>query len=144
MFCIFIGMDSLPADCEYVFDNEKFFATNKIIYDDFAKAVIKNVEHGSFLDETRFLDNFGVSLYVDAFSTGTKTLLNINSYTDKVFNCDEIGDNALREALKMQQGKICFSETRYKLAELVDWNRVDCILVNGRECRSYEELDMEV
>lgn len=36
MLCIFIGKDRLPADCEYVLDNEKFFATNRVNYDDFA------------------------------------------------------------------------------------------------------------
>lgn len=144
MLNIFIGKDNLPVGSTYILDNEKFFRTHRISYDAFAKQVIRNVEHGSYLDDIRFLDAFGISLYVDFFSTGTKTLLNINSYKELVFNCDEIGDNALQEVLVLQEGKIYFSEPRYQLSELVNWDKIEGIVVNPKICSSYEEMNMEV
>ncbi len=139
---IYTRKENIPEGKAIIRDNEQFFNTHDITYNQVSKDVIRNVELGEYKDKYSFFDRKGIALYVDNFSTGTKTLLNINSYPEKVFLIDEAGDNAIREFSKFKNGAIYCEHVRSNMADLfLDAPQFGQVYIDNILCETWEELN---
>lgn len=88
---LYTDIKLIPDMSRYVKDNEAFFNKNKVIWDDIAQQIISFIDRGKYNDEYTFLDRWGVKLYNSFLSTGSKTLLNIHSHPEYVYDFREAG-----------------------------------------------------
>lgn len=142
MLNIFVGREKLPETAVVVVDNETGFLDTVLEDTETVRRILKNVEHASYCDETSFIDRFGYKLYSDFLSTSTKTLLNINHQTDKVFYGGEMGTSALIELLRLKKGNVYFD------ADFEDFIQpeegTECVYVNGVLCKNVLEMEAAV
>lgn len=109
--CIYVGKNNLPKNKKFIFDVEAEFFRYGIKDCRLSKEIIKEIDNGKYINESTFLDRFGVSLYTDYLSTSSKALLLLISCKDKVLNFDEVGDNAIKYALThFNSGNIFISD----------------------------------
>lgn len=96
----FEGVDTLPNDVVVERDVEHLFGS--IVLDGSAndQLFIQAIEQGKYLDDTRFVDRFGTTLYLDCLSTGAKAALSLYHRPDVIIWCGEIGCNALTQMVK--------------------------------------------
>lgn len=138
MLNIYIGKDNIPEDKEIVLDNEAYFALTEISGNEFTREVIQNIEGGTYFDNISYLDRFGVKLYINALSTGSKTLLNLYYHPDKIFYCQEMGLNARRMIFKLKEGSALFNKNFNQFD--VDDNLEFSVYVNNKICRSLHQV----
>ena len=94
----FQGIDVPVGDIEP--DVEKLFMQTKDQYDDIDKAFIKEIDKATYLDNTKFIDRFGVALYIENLSTGCKAAIAVHHNPGKIVSCLEVGYNALASIIK--------------------------------------------
>lgn len=86
--------------------NDAFFnlhiGTTKI--SDTIKSLILNIDHSTYSSGSDIRTKYGRLVDIRKISTGCKTAINIYSNPDKLFNCVEAGDNALRCILMFNRG----------------------------------------
>lgn len=86
--------------------NDAFFnlhiGTTKI--SDTIKSLILNIDHTTYSSGSDIRTKYGRLVDIRKISTGCKTAINIYSNPDKLFNCVEAGDNALRGILMFNRG----------------------------------------
>lgn len=86
--------------------NDAFFnlhiGTTKI--SDTIKSLILNIDHSTYSSGSDIRTKYGRLVDIRKISTGYKTAINIYSNPDKLFNCVEAGDNALRCILMFNRG----------------------------------------
>lgn len=138
MLNIFTSIELIPKEKKFINDNEKYFEALGFYSRKVVEPILKYIEHGSWRDRTTFTDRFGVTLYSDCVSTGTKTLINITSSND-VFNGCEMGENAINYLFSTLDGNVYLKPTfDFKINSIVD---VSNILVDGQSVGSIDELE---
>ncbi len=96
MINLYIGKDSLPKDKHFVFDSSSVIGAVDCCGTDFQKLVLKEIEKGTYYNKVQFVDRFGVNLYYDCMSMGSKILFGLEGLPDTIINCDECGYNAIK------------------------------------------------
>lgn len=86
--------DVVPPNMEIVKDVEVEFGINGFKMSQAAKDIVKYVDEGELQNTQYFKDRFGISLYTDCLSTGSKAGLLVSS-SDKVIDLTECGLNAI-------------------------------------------------
>ncbi len=139
MITIYKSKMDIPQDMEYVELNDIFFNQNTVIkLDERAKKIVEQIDGAKLVGKYKIESKFnGVLLDVDCLSTGCKTVLNVQYFSDKVFCLKECGDNALELLYNLEQGSV-YSD--YAVIPF-DMERIKVIV--GKENRvidDYEEL----
>lgn len=129
---------SLFKEEDFVFDNENYFNTNSK-NEKICSEVIQAIESGTYLDERRFYDRFGVALYMRCLSTSSKTLINIAS-SDKVFYGNELGSNAREYMIWCIDGKVFLEPTQSVSIEGSAFE-LDRIRINGVKPSCIEDIE---
>ena len=128
MLNIYVGKENLPKNIIFVFDVEAAFPLVSVTGDELQRKVLSDVEKGTYLNSKRFVDRFGGQLYYSDMSTGSKAVMAVAALTDKIINCDECGENALRLMSLIDEGNIYLSQRSIGLP----WCR-DCkVSYNGK------------
>lgn len=142
MLNIYTALELMPRDMCFVKDNEKYFETLGFYSREVVEPILKDIEHGQWRDRRTFTDRFGVVLYSDCVSTGTKTLINITSTSDNIFNCCEIGTNAIEYLLSSLDGNVYLKPTfDFQINKQIDTRN---IRVNGKGVSGIKELEEEL
>ena len=81
-------------------DIEKEFKMIRLSGKDIEKALIKQIEDGTWNDSKSFIDRFGFKLHNSELSTGCKAAL-VVANTDKLVNLRECGLNALDHIISL-------------------------------------------
>ena len=79
---------------EIIGDIEEAFYDIKLTCTEEEKRIVNEIEHGELIDNSRFKDRFGCTLYIRDLSTGCKAGLIVLHNKDKVLDCIECGNNA--------------------------------------------------
>ena len=144
MLNIYIGERNLPRDKELIRDNESYFFLANTQQSEFVDRVLRDIEKAEYFDTESIIDRFGHKLYWDLISTGSKTLININSHIDKVFYGAEMGQNAVTLLLYLKEGNVYFEEGTFNFDEPEDYP-IEKVCVNGIVCdgtyQIYEAVD---
>ena len=102
---IFDSKEDIPVGMKYVLSNDQFFILNTVLKDiDFTREVLRSIDKAEYINERMFKTREGFALPKDLLSTGSKTLLNIESHPDTCFNVQECGMNALDMLWKFRAG----------------------------------------
>lgn len=137
---LYTDSDMIQNNPKYVLDNEAFFGRYDTVWDEFSKSIINIIDGGMFCDEFTFYDRYNVRLYNAYLSTGTKTLLNIYSYPEHVFDFRECGDNCIELFLKRMVGAIYVPNLEDNQVYYLS-GRNDCrIFLNNLECVDFMEV----
>lgn len=136
MLNIFVG--EIPSHLNYIFDNESYFGSYELEGSEINKYIINEIDGGSYVDKSVYLDEYGCRLYLTCLSTGAKTLLNIAN-TDSLCNGVEMGQNALDILFGCVDGNVYFTHTGgVDIPEYIDLSR---ITINGRTVNTVKELE---
>ncbi len=92
-------LDAIKFNKPFVRDVETIFDMYGIIDTLESRLIIEKIEKGNFLDTTKFIDRFGVCLYLDELSTSSKALLALVACKDKILNFNEVGGTARELAM---------------------------------------------
>ena len=93
-------------DTELTFDVESEFLRIDIPDTELNRALIKDIEHGEYLDSTFFIDRFGSKLYLTDLSTSCKAALLVAN-TDKNVDVQECGPAGVSAIVRLcHSGKI--------------------------------------
>ncbi len=133
---IYVGRNNFPKDKKIWYDPEKMIYATKITDDTFNKKVISEIEQGQYLDAGSFIDRFGYKLHMSSVSTGSKILLEVNN-TDNAIIADEIGMNAKRLLLTLDNGAVCFLRPSIFPSKI---HSINCI-VNSRHITDSDTLN---
>lgn len=79
---------------------ENIFNSVKVIDTPIVRELIQEIESGEYVDEYRFKDKFGATLYVDYLSTGCKAAIILALGYKEKLDLTECGYNALDAILK--------------------------------------------
>ncbi len=139
MLNIYVGEQNIPENMVIVRDNESGFLDTVLEDTEIVRSILNNVEHAVYCDEASFIDRFGYKLYSEFLSTSTKTLLNVNYQTDKIFYGGEMGTSALRELLRLEQGNVYFDSDFEDFIQPEEGTK--CVSVNGILCRNVLEME---
>ena len=127
----------LVSNDKYVLDNDAYFVYTGIKDTEAVRDILSKID-GATIKDNRLFDRFGVSIYPDMLSTGSKTLINM-SLSDKVFDGRELGYNALVYMFSAIDGNVYFEDKSVlQLIEDVSPGRYS---LNGEIIDSEEELD---
>lgn len=130
MISIYTNLDTLPKDKKFIFDADAAILSVEIIGNEFQRRILNKIEHGEYYDSSRFIDRFGISLYYDSMSTGSKALFLIDFYKDSaIINCTECGENALRMLSYINEGNIFIDNRLNPLPWDIDYP----VVFNDRE-----------
>lgn len=90
-----------------IVDIDAEFSKTLIIADDNTKRIVRAVDQGELIDSNKFIDRFGVSLYVSELSTGCKAAICTYYHPESIVDTQECGLNA-RDAIfnYCEDGKI--------------------------------------
>ena len=139
MLYVYTSENYIPADMEYVKDNDAYFKSVGFYDEQIVAPIIVAIDEGRWQSATTFTDRFGITLYSDFISTGAKTLINISSSEGKVFNGCEMGVNALHYMFLFLNGHVLLKPLyMFEVPELVD---ISNIKVNGSSIQSTVELE---
>ena len=139
MLNVYTSENYIPADMEYVKDNDAFFKSVGFYNEQIVAPIIGAIDEGHWQSTTTFMDRFGITLYSDFISTGAKTLINISSSEDKVFNGCEMGINALHYMFLFLNGNVLLKPMyMFEVPELIN---ISNIKVNGSSIQSTVELE---
>lgn len=135
----FEGLDTLP-DLPVERDAEVLFKRVRLTGCDYDRSIISGIELGSYLDEFRFTDRFGVALYKKSMSTGTKAALSLYHFPDVIVSGAELGYNALTETIKFcKNGHLLLAASNFYIeGEIDDWE-ID-VVCKGRKYTSLNEF----
>ena len=105
---IYKDKKDIPKNIEYVELNDVFFnqtTVNRL--DSRANRIVEKIDNSELDGKYKMKSKFnGVTLDVDCLSTGCKTVLNVQYFTDKVFCLKECGDNALEVLYGLDDGAV--------------------------------------
>lgn len=110
MINIYIGKENLPKGVKVIYNPDSVLLAVPFTGSDFQKFIIKEVDKGEYVDSSQFKDRFGVNLYLTSLSTGSKAMLELDAFPDKVVCCDEVGDNAFRYVSRLKSCNVFFSK----------------------------------
>lgn len=85
--------DVVPAGLDIITNVDAAFCKADFVVDSTTSRIVQFVDEGELLDRRTFRDRFGVTLYTDFLSTGSKAGLLVHS-TDRVVDLTECGTNA--------------------------------------------------
>lgn len=137
----YVGEENIPKDKRFVNDIESFFMLQcKLENNEATRRVMKIIDKAEYNDTTKFNDRFGVTLYKDYLSTGTKIVLAVMQYPNIIFRGSELGDNAYMLLAELSEGNIFFP--RYP-SFLYTWRDSDIIDIelDGIKFKSAESLN---
>lgn len=122
---VYTRKEDIPKGMILVSDNDSYFSGETLLSgSDFCKLVLRNIDKAEYVSEFCFTGRtkeFG-NLNKDLLSTGTKTLLNIESSPDLCFNAIECGYNAISLLPLIKEGNILMPKQLY----LYDGRHEDC------------------
>lgn len=124
----------------YVLDNEAFFARYPVVWDEFSKSIISEIDKGTYYDNFTFKDRLGVKLYNSCLSTGAKTLLNIYSHPEYIFDFREAGDNCIELFLTRMTGSIYIPRLQESDLFWLKGRKSLKISLNGIWCKDFWEV----
>ena len=110
-----IYFKDIDAPTENIIDDiEEAFCTFRLTGTKVERAAIEEIEKGKYRDSRVFEDRFGVCLYTDCLSSGSKAMMVVGHYPDKVVNCVECGANAITSiAMNCDNGAIIILPRAY-------------------------------
>ena len=126
------------SNSDFILDNDAYFKSVGFFSRELVEPIISAIDRGTWSGRDRFIDRFGVTLYSDFISTGSKTLINMAS-SDKVFCGSELGLNALEYMFLRGNGRV-FITPRYFL-EIPVSTDINRITVNDNPITSIQELE---
>ena len=110
MINIYIGKENLPKGVKVIYNPDTVLLAVPIIGTDFQRHIIKEVDKGEYVNSKYFKDRFGVNLYLTCLSTGSKAMLELEAFPDKIICCNEVGDNAFRYVTRLKDCNVYFSK----------------------------------
>ncbi len=130
MLKIYNTKELIPVNI--IHSNDAYFDSfTALANDEFTKLVLDKIDHAEYASPNTFISRTSDlgQLNKSMLSTGTKTLLNIRSHSDKCFDVCECGYNILSLLPMVSEGMIYWETPAAILTEEVD----DCdILFNNR------------
>lgn len=122
MLKLYFPNDDIPGDVYW--DAEELFSKTKLDGSEIDKILIKEIDGGSYLSPTHFIDRFGATLNLDLLSMGCKIALAVHHNPDKVCNAIEAGYNAINAIMKCcRDGAIIIYDMEY----IVNTRGIDAI-----------------
>jgi len=104
---IYTYRNEVPSELGRVVDkNDLFFKQVRLSNTDATVHIISEIDKAQYYSEDSFKSRSGQVLPKDCLSTGSKTLLNIMSHTNKCFNIIECGNNAIDVLVKFTVGNV--------------------------------------
>ena len=94
------------TDKRLIKDVDTFFGETSLRQDEFTLKVLKEIEKAEYVTADTFKDRFGRYLYTTNLSTGTKILLSLHYYTDKLINGALLGDNCIDFIPLLKEGNL--------------------------------------
>lgn len=125
---VYTREEDIPNGMILISDNDSYFSGETLLSgSDFCKIVLKNVDKAEYVSEFCFIGRTKElgNLNKDWLSTGTKTLLNIESSPDLCFNVIECGYNAISLLPLLKRGNILMPKQLY----LYDGKYKDCDII---------------
>lgn len=112
--------DSVIVDCRDYFNRVK---EDSWFQDDFVKSIIKGVDRADVVDGCVLRNEFGKVISADHLSTGSKAMICIYEFPDKIFNITQMGNNVLAWLMQLCEKEdrtvICYRDIPiYKLSEI--------------------------
>lgn len=102
-----------------------FMYKSKLYNDNITKQILADIEHGSYYDESHYIDRFGNKLLSSEMSTGSQALI-LATHLDGIICFDECGDNVLGMAIKLS--------ARVDMSIYLSYPIDDhCLVINGNE-----------
>lgn len=125
-----------------IIDVEAVFSQTLITVDDNVKNIVKAIDQGELIDSNRFIDRFGVSLYLSELSTGCKAAICTYFHPEDIVDLQECGLNA-RDAIfnYCENGRILLHD--FSVTVNGKGSRKTPILYAGKQF-SLEEFNDEV
>jgi hypothetical protein len=87
-------MDNIDKLDNIVHDVEEGFNEVLLRDDEATRNLLKYIDQAEYYDERRFVDRFGVCVYISELSTGCKAALCVHYLQDKIIDLIECGRNA--------------------------------------------------
>ena len=135
----FEGMDVLP-DMPIERDVEAIFTKIRLDGCEYDKAILKEVEKGQYVDNLHFIDRFGITLYRNCLSTGTKTALALYHLPDTLIWGVETSHDALAEIVKhCTRGMLLLPASNYYVACKIEDCKIN-VVCKGRHYTSMHEF----
>lgn len=141
MLDIYTNVIAIPAGYKLIRDNEVFALLEPLADTKIIREIIKEIELGEYLDNSYFTSRYGEKLPKMVLSTSSKTLINIynNIENNYVFNCSELGQNAIEFLLLHSDGKVFLNNPL--LMDMPEWVDVRNIRVDGEAVDSLLEME---
>ena len=78
---------------DFILDVNSSFKGCNFSGSDFCKRVVSDIDRGTYLNSTSFIDRFGYKLYSKFLSTTSKALICLDEFPDRVVNFCEVGND---------------------------------------------------
>lgn len=140
MLNIYTKREFIPDGVRVINDVEAAFRGIKLIDNEFTRIALREVEQAEFIDESTFKDRFNRNLYIECLSTGTKCLMCIQKYVDRVINICELGQNGRALLSLLQEGSIFVDDIDFELYKYQDEDKLS-VCVNGVSYDCYDEIN---
>lgn len=138
MLNVYIG--NIKSDNIVRFNDAWFnYNLSNITVDDNIKKFMKLIDDSVYIKEDKMYSRFDKELCISMklLSTGCKTLINVYSFKNKIFDIVECGDNVIEEIFKLKNGNIFIS--CYILIPYFDC-KVNVITNRGNNLMTRKEL----
>lgn len=135
----FEGVDELP-DLPIERDVEVLFMTVRLDGSEYDKAILREVEKGQYVDNSKFINKFGCTLSRELLSTGTKAALAVYHTPDVMVWGVEVSCDALAEIVKnCTVGHLLLPASNYYVACEIEDVPID-VVCKGRHYTSLDEF----
>lgn len=131
--------DYITKDKMFIDDVEMFFGSNLLLDDSYTKLVLKSLEKSTVYKGNTFVDKYGINLYTDNLSTGSKILLSIAYYPQYIFNAVELGYNAALLLSYIKDGNLYIANRDF---ELCDCGTEVAVNIDGQLCTNIDEVNV--
>lgn len=137
-----IERSSVILDKTTILDIEGEFSCLNLKDNELNRKLIKEIEHGEYINSVTFKDRFGVTLSTEDLSTGCKAAILLGSNPDKRVSLLECGSNALISVYKnIKQGKALVYDRYAKFDTLHPNNIIIDVVLNGYRFTTLDRLN---
>ena len=132
-----------PIGCPIIVDAEEAFMLMRITRVELAKVLLNEIDQARYVNETEFIDRFGLTLPMSKLSTGCKASLVVAHNPTKVVDLIECGYNARAAIIRnIRDGKV-LSYYDYISVDYPGFNDFDVdVLVDGKRFTSLDSLNL--
>lgn len=132
--------DVVPGGKEIVLDVESEFVRTQFEATESNIRLVRQIDEGTLLGPRYFRDRFGVQLYTDLLSTGSKAALVVNN-TSKVVDIRECGYNARDAIISICQcGEIVMEDPSISICDVSGGTPVS-IVIEGRTFQTIADVN---